>query len=579
MNFSIMSEMKTEVYINKIIENTGLTRKEIQDMVGDKKNELKGLISEEGALFIIARELGVDVKEENKELIQDIDIFISDISPNMKNINLVGRINEIHRVNKFNKTDGGVGYVGSFLLHDKTGDIRIVLWDDQVNIFNDNNFEINELVKIINGTARKGRYDELEIHIGRFGKIILSPDDIDYKDYPKIKFKLSNINEINLGLKSISIEGRIIQISPIKEFTKKDGELGRVGSLTLLDSTGDTRLTFWNDDIEKIEKLEINDVITISNLTPRLNTYDSKSIDLYANRSSVVKKISKDIQIKGELVQNIGMLQNHKGIVSFKGKIISIDNLKTIESKSGETFSLLGFVVSDDTDGIRITIWREKAEEFSKKLSIGQGLLLKNVMVKYSSFSQRNEISLINESILELKEFEIENLKTIDVTKPNSRANFSGNYKKIDSINVPTNVELKGYIAKDLNNINIYEACIKCFKKVDNCTCNETNETEYRMIVNLLIDDGSGSIRVTFIGDIAEKFMMVKTEKLVQIKETPDFDKFMEKKSSELLGKDIIIKGKAKFSDYSNSYEIMAYDFKYLNVDEELEREIRKIET
>ncbi|GAH16974.1 unnamed protein product, partial [marine sediment metagenome] len=50
--------------------------------------------------------------------------------------------------------DGGVGYVGSFLLHDKTGDIRIVLWDDQVNIFNDNNFEINGLVKIINGIAR-----------------------------------------------------------------------------------------------------------------------------------------------------------------------------------------------------------------------------------------------------------------------------------------------------------------------------------------------------------------------------------------------------------------------------------------
>ncbi len=99
------------------------------------------------------------------------------------------------------------------------------------------------------------------------------------------------------------------------------------------------------------------------------------------------------------------------------------------------------------------------------------------------------------------------------------------------------------------------------------------------MIVNLIIDDGSGSIRATFIGDIAENLMMVKTENLVQIKETPDFDKFMEKKSSEFLGKDIIIKGKAKFSDYSNSYEIMAYDFKYLNIDEELEREIRKIET
>ncbi len=574
-----MSEMKTEVYINKIIENTGLTRKEIQDMVGDKKNELKGLISEEGALFIIARELGVDVKEENKDLIKDIEINISDITPNMKNIVLVGRIKEIHRVNKFNKNDGGVGYVGSFLLHDKTGDIRIVLWDDQVSIFNNNNFEINELVKLFNGIARKGRYDELEIHVGRYGKILLSPDDVDFKNYPKIKFKLTNINDINLSLNSISIEGKIIQFTPIKEFTKKDGEPGKVGSLTLLDSTGSIRLTFWNDDVEKIENLEIDDAITVSNLTPRLNTYDSKSIDLYANRSSVVKKISKNIQIKGELVQKIGNLQNHKGIVSFKGKVTSVDNLKIIESKLGEKISLLGFIVSDDTDGIRITLWREKAEEFSEKLSVGQGLLLKNVMVKYSNFSQRNEISLINESSIELKEFEIKNLKTIDLTNANSRANFSGNYNKIDSINASTNIEIKGFIARDLNNISIYEACTKCFKKVDNCVCNTANETEFRMIVNLIIDDGTGSIRTTFIGDIAEKLMMVKTEKLVQIKETPDFDKFMEKKSSELLGKDIIIKGKSKFSDYSNSYEIMSYDFKYLNVDEELEREIRKIET
>ncbi|MHA2088427.1 MAG: DUF2240 family protein, partial [Promethearchaeota archaeon] len=327
-----MSEMKTDVYINKIIENTGLTRKEIQDMVGDKKNELKGLISEEGALFIIARELGVDVKDENKDLLKDIEINISDITPNMKNIILVGRIKEIHRVNKFNKNDGGVGYVGSFLLHDKTGDIRIVLWDDQVGIFNDGNFEINELVKLINGIARKGRYDELEIHIGRYGKILLSPDDVDYKNYPKIKFKLTNINEINLSLNSISIEGKIIQISPVKEFTKKDGEPGKVGSLTLLDSTGSIRLTFWNDDVEKIENLEIDDALTVSNLTPRLNTYDSKSIDLYANRSSAVKKISKNIQINGELVEKIRILQNHKGIVSFKGKVTSVDNLKIIES-------------------------------------------------------------------------------------------------------------------------------------------------------------------------------------------------------------------------------------------------------
>ncbi|MHA1914437.1 MAG: DUF2240 family protein [Promethearchaeota archaeon] len=571
--------MKAEAYINKILENTGLTRKEIQEMVEDKKTDLKGLISEEGALFIIARELGVDVKDENKELLKEIEVYISDITQNMKNINIVGRIKDIYRVNKFNRNDGGEGYVGSFLLHDNTGDIRVVLWDEHVNIFKETNFVNNELVKILNANAKLGRFEELEIHVGRFSKLELSPDDVDYTKHPKIKHKLTSINEINLNLKSISVEGKIIQLSPVKEFKRKNGELGKLKSINLLDSTGSIRLTFWNEDVEKIDNLKIDDVISISNLNPKLNTLDSKSIDLNASRGSIVKKLTKTLQLKVDMIKSISMLQSHKGVASLKGKITSVDNLKRIESKSGEQISLLGFIVSDESDWIRVTLWAETADEYSDKLTVNQGLLLKNVIVRFSNFSQRNEISIIKDSILELIDIEIENPKTMDIEGTPRGALFSGDYKKIDLINDSEVVEIKGFIVRDLNNITIYEACKKCSKKSENCSCDPKEETEFRTILNLIIDDGGGTIRTTFIGEKAEKLLGVKTDKLVQIKETPDFEKFLEKKSSEFLGKDIIIKGRAKFSDYSNSYEISVYDFKYLNIDEELERAIKKIET
>ena len=266
-------------------------------------------------------------------------------------------------------------------------------------------------------------------------------------------------------------------------------------------------------------------------------------------------------------------------MVSFKGKITSLDDLKEITTKSGEILSLLGFVISDDTEWIRVTLWRETAEEFSEKLSVGQGLILKNVLLRFNNFSQRNEISTINDSSIELIDLEIENLKTYDFTKQSQDTSYSGNYVKIDSINNPGNVEIKGYIARELNNITIYEACTKCMKKVDNCGCEIREKTEFRMIVNLIIDDGSGSIRTTFMGEKAEKLIGVETDKLVQIRETPDFEKFLEKKSSEFLGKDIVIKGKAKFSDYSSSYEISVFDSKYLDIDEELERVMKIIET
>ena len=83
---------KSEAYINKIIEGTGLSRKDLQEMVEKKKEELKGLISEDGALFIIANELGVDVKDENRKLLEDIDLNVSDIKPDMKNITIFGRM-------------------------------------------------------------------------------------------------------------------------------------------------------------------------------------------------------------------------------------------------------------------------------------------------------------------------------------------------------------------------------------------------------------------------------------------------------------------------------------------------------
>ena len=570
--------MKTEVYVNKIIEDTGLTRKEIQNLVEDKKNELKGLISDEGALFIIAKELGVDIKNENKDLLKDIEIFISDITQNMKNITLFGRIKDIYNVNSFKKNDGSKGFVGSFLLHDATGDARIVIWDDQVKIFKEPNFEKNELVKIINGTAKKGKFGDTEIHVGRYGKVILSPEDVDYKKYPKITFKSVNINNINLNLKSISIEGKIIQISPKREFTRKDGEFGSVMSLTLLDSTGSIRITFWNEDTEKVSRLEIDDFVSITNLNPRLSTLDSKTIDLNASKNTVITKKNKDLDIKGKFIPNIKVLQNTRGVVSFKGIITSVDNIKTISLKSGETVSLLGFIVSDNTDGIRVTLWREKADEHSKLLTVGQGLSLKNVLIKYSNFSNRNEISLINGSLLELKDLEIKNLKSIDLAKKERATNFSGNYDKINTIEAPDTIEIKGFIAKDLNNITVYEACKNCFKKVENCTCGKGEDTEFRMIINLIIDDGTGTIRTTFMGDLAEKLIGVETYNIVQLKETPEFEKFLEKKSSEFLGKDIIIKGRAKFSDYTNQYEIFVYDFKNFNIDEELARVMKKIE-
>lgn len=575
-----------EDYIKLIIQKTGLSKKDIQNRVEEKKADLKGLISDEGALFIVAKELGVDIQNQSTSETNKIEINISDITSNMQNINIAGRIKDIFQIKNFTRKDGTVGYVGSFLLHDTTGDIRVTLWDEKTKIMENDYFQKNELVKVLNSYAKMGRMNDIEIHLGINSKVIISPDDVDYKKHPSIKDDFTPINEINLNLKSISISGKILQKFPVREFTKKNGEEGRVASIIMGDATGSSSITFWNEDIEKLNNFNIGNFVSITSLYPKQNYRDPQTIDLNFGRSSQIK-IEKEVKPELKQLENkfikIEKIKSSKGVANFQGKIIQIDNLRDIKSKkTGETFSLLGFVVSDETDAIRVTMWGEEAEKYSEILEIGDIVSIKNSSIRYSTYSSTNEITFVPGSELEKIDLKIPNAKDIDhfnlSKQTQSPPGFSGNYKKISDISSPGNYEIKGTIAKEITQITIYDACPKCWKKIDNCTCEEKQESIPRIILNLTLDDESGTIRVSFIGELAEKILGSKTSDLKALRESPEFENYLKNISEKLVGKEIILRGRGKYSDYNDRYELNAYDFKEIDPIFEIDEIFKQID-
>lgn len=60
-------ETPSEYMFKKIKEDTELTTEEINQKIRDKRDKLKGLISEEGALFIILKEFGLDMDEYHRK--------------------------------------------------------------------------------------------------------------------------------------------------------------------------------------------------------------------------------------------------------------------------------------------------------------------------------------------------------------------------------------------------------------------------------------------------------------------------------------------------------------------------------
>ncbi len=89
------------------------------------------------------------------------------------------------------------------------------------------------------------------------------------------------------------------------------------------------------------------------------------------------------------------------------------------------------------------------------------------------------------------------------------------------------------------------------------------------MILNLILDDESSTIRGTLMGEKAELLFNESTDNIKKLEENGELDEFLKKKNLELIGKEFIFRGKAKYSDFSDSYEINIRSFK--EVSSELE--------
>jgi len=555
--------MGIEETIQTIMEKKKLTREEIKNLIDKQIEDFSGLIDEEGAIVIVAKELGIDVKTHQESAKMETDQLINDLKPRI-NASIVGRIIEISDIRNFNKKDGSKGSLLPFIVEDSSGMIRCLAWGDfHTQITNDNNFKLNEIVRIVNGFVKPNKDGGLEIHIGSKSRIQIQPDEIDRTLIPKINqnsAKITPINQLSLKIPTFSIEGIITALYPTKKFTRQNGTDGKRSSIQITDPTGLVYLTFWGDHCAKTKNIKEDQKVRITKLTPKANYKDKSKIDLTATSSTEISIIESESQLEISLIK-INDLFEKGGFGNIEGKIQEIEDIKSIALKSGETKELQKIILADETGAIRVAIWGDKV---NSDLKVDDSIQINRVNVKMNSYSNEMEASLSPRSSIEILKKIFETDKTLNPIRKTQQEGPSER-KKIEEINQDDFYEFKGSIIQDIKRITLYSACSKCNRKIDNCKCDNPGEQVNRMILNLILDDESSTIRGTLMGEKAELLFNESTDNIKRLEENGELDSFLKEKNLELIGKEFIFRGKAKFSDYSDNYEINIRSFKEVN--------------
>lgn len=171
--------------IDKICSDAGLSRNEVIDKIEEKKLELSGLISDEGAAYIVAKELDVKMRKIEK-------IKIENIMPGMQNVDIAGKITRISPVKEYG-TDKK-GRVLNIFISDSTGTIRLPLWNDEIKKLND--IHVGDVIHF-RGYAIEG-LGGVELRLGKYGSITKSDERIeDVKIVRKVE--RANIGELSEG--------------------------------------------------------------------------------------------------------------------------------------------------------------------------------------------------------------------------------------------------------------------------------------------------------------------------------------------------------------------------------------------
>ena len=169
-----MLQLPIKDVIAKIQTETGLSEAEIKQQIANKMAALDGLVSEDGAAYIVASELGVHLFKDTRSGA----IKIKDIVAGMQSVETVGRVVRTFSPTTFTGKDGKPKQVGSFILADETGEIRTVIWDQRASWLSDGKLKEGLPVKIREGYAKQSNLGNKELHLGYKSSLILDPKNI-----------------------------------------------------------------------------------------------------------------------------------------------------------------------------------------------------------------------------------------------------------------------------------------------------------------------------------------------------------------------------------------------------------------
>ena len=211
-----MSEF--EELISKLLEKVPeLSRSVIEERINEKKEKVgAGYLTDQGAIFLVAADLGVSLEQT-----QNSEVAIKDLYIGAKEVTLESRVLNISPTKQFTKKDGSSFSLRTITVYDNNSTASVKLWDEKANLPGLEELKPGDLIKIIKAYVKSDLTGAPTINIGSGSTIETSESE---SDIVSIDSKISDVSEIKDDQRDLIIAGTLGSAMSLLEFTNSKGQ-------------------------------------------------------------------------------------------------------------------------------------------------------------------------------------------------------------------------------------------------------------------------------------------------------------------------------------------------------------------
>jgi replication factor A1 len=308
-----------------------LTKQDIDDRIKQKIEKIgPGYLTDEGALFLIAKDLGISLKQTLKT-----EMSLKDIYVGAKDVSIESRVLNISPTKQFSRKDGSPFLLRTMTVYDNDSAVSVKLWDEKANLPGIEELKPGDLIKIIKAYIKSDLNGSPTINVGSGSNIESTNKESKIRAVDELTIDASEVKE---NQSNLVVSGKIDGSITTLEFTNRRGEPGKGLKMRLKGNDDATKgVVIWGKDESFLPKvIPQNAKVRLLGVRTKVG---NQGLEIHGNEATLIeieggKELEPVIVRVATMKRNDGGKTVAMGIDSKKNMVYLTDSSNMLDSIS-----------------------------------------------------------------------------------------------------------------------------------------------------------------------------------------------------------------------------------------------------